>query len=65
MPKCLLDFCAHVTAYQTVMKKWEVNDFSEHTSLIDYPAKELIEYIRKSYVMLKAEQSRLIGKRGD
>jgi hypothetical protein len=65
MPKCLLDFCAHVTAYQTVMKKWEVNDFSEHTSLIDYPTKELIEYIRTSYVRLKAEQSRLIGKRGD
>ena len=63
MPKCLLDFCAHITAYQTVMKKWDNNDFSEHTSLIDYPTKELIEYIRKSYVALKTEQKRLIGKR--
>jgi hypothetical protein len=62
-PKCLLDFYAHVTAYQTVIKKWENNDFSEHTSLIDYPNQELIEYIRKSYVELKAEQSQLIGKK--
>jgi hypothetical protein len=63
MPQCLLDFCAHVTAYQTVMKKWEINDFSEHTSLIPYPAKSLNEYIRKSYVGLKAEQQRLLGKK--
>jgi hypothetical protein len=65
MPKCLLDFCAHVTAYQTVLRKWENNDFSEHTSLIDYPTQELIEYIRKSYVALKAEQGKLIGKKED
>jgi len=62
MPQCLLEFCAHVTAYQTVIKKWENNDFSEHTSSIEYPTQELLKYISKSYAALKTEQKRLLGK---
>ena len=31
MPTCLLDLCAHVTAYLPVIKAWEQNDYSEHT----------------------------------
>lgn len=62
MPSCLLEFCAHVTAYQTVIKKWENEDFSEHTSSIEYPNTELLEYISKSYVALKTEQRKLLGK---
>lgn len=63
MPQCLLLFCAHVTAYQPVLKKWELNDYSEHTSLINYPSNELLEYCNKSFERLKAEQSRLLGVR--
>lgn len=61
MPECLLLFCAHVAAYQPVLKKWELKDYSEHTSLINYPTKELLEYCDKSFERLKAEQSKLLG----
>jgi hypothetical protein len=62
MPDCLLQFCAHVTAYQAVLKKWESNDYSEHLSLIDYPM-EIIEYSNNSYQTIKAEQERLLGRK--
>jgi hypothetical protein len=62
MPECLLLFCAHVTAYQAVLKKWENNDYSEHLSLIDYPM-EIIEYSHTSYQTIKAEQERLLGRK--
>lgn len=60
MPECLLSFCAHVTAYQTVLKKWENGDYSEHLSVINYP-NEIIEYAKTSYQSIKAEQKRLVG----
>ncbi len=31
------------------LKKWENNDFSEHTSLIDYPGRELLDYSHRSF----------------
>ncbi len=61
MPQCLLLFCAHVAAYQPVLEKWETKDYSEHTSLINYPTKELLDYCDKSFEGLKAEQSQLLG----
>ncbi len=63
MPKCLLELCTHVTTYQAVIKKWEDNDFSEHTSLIEYPTQSLLEYTQRSFQRLKAEQEELIGKK--
>jgi hypothetical protein len=62
MPECLLLFCAHVTAYQAVIKKWENNDYSEHLSIIAYPM-EIIEYSKNSYQTIKAEQERLLGRK--
>lgn len=63
MPDCLLALCAHVTAYQAVMKKWENDDFSEHTALVEYPTRSLLEYTRNSFQKLKVEQEKLIGKK--
>lgn len=63
MPDTLLAFCAHVAAYQAVIKKWENNDFSEHTSLVNYPADTMLEYARSSFQQLKLEQDRLLGKK--
>ncbi|MBI5950540.1 MAG: hypothetical protein HY865_02685 [Chloroflexi bacterium] len=59
MPECLLSFCAHVTAYQAVLKQWEDNDYSEFMSVINYP-NEIVEYSMKSYQFIKAEQEKLI-----
>lgn len=63
MPGGLLDLCAHVAAYQTVLKRWEDNDFSEHLSLIQYPQQAVIEYAQTSFEALKAEQAKLLGKK--
>ena len=62
MPKCLLDACAHVAAYQAVLKKWEKQDYSEYNSLLDFPS-EVLPYCRQSFQKLKAEQAKLIGKK--
>jgi hypothetical protein len=62
MPDCLRYFCAHVAAYQVVLKKWEDGDFSEHTSIINYPAKALTEYSYRSFTNLKRKQAELLGK---
>jgi hypothetical protein len=60
MPKCLIDFLTHVSAYKALLKKWENGDRNEVMPLIDFP-KELNEYIRTSYLDLKREQLQLIG----
>jgi hypothetical protein len=64
MPDCLRDLCAHVAAYQVVLKKWENGDFSEHTSSIIYPRKALVEYSSRSFTDLKRKQAELLGKGG-
>ena len=61
MPTCLLEFCAHVTAYKAVLKKWSQNDFSEHLSYVSYPSDALLEYTQNSFQKLKAEQAKLMG----
>ena len=62
MPECLLLFCAHTTAYQAVIKKWEANDYSEHLSVINYPS-DIDKYAETSYQVLKTEQAKLIGSK--
>jgi len=62
MPSCLLEFCAHVTAYKAVIKKWSQNDFTEHLSYVSYPGPALLVYTKESFQRLKAEQTRLMGK---
>ena len=62
MPDSLLLLCAHVAAYQTVLEKWENNDYSEHTSLLEYPSEKILEYTKQSYKLLKTEQAKLLGK---
>jgi hypothetical protein len=62
MPASLLQLCAHVAAYQAVIKKWENKDFSEYTSLLIFPS-EITEYARHSFQELKAEQAKLMGSK--
>ncbi len=63
MPESLLLLCAHVAAYQAVVKKWEQKDFSEHASLVNFPSKSLLDYADNSYYQLKMEQTKLLGKK--
>lgn len=61
MPESLKMLCAHVAAYKTVMVKWEQGDFSEHTSIITFPAQEVKNYVDQSFSKLKKRQNELIG----
>jgi hypothetical protein len=64
LPKSLKDFCAHVAAYKVVFERWSHKDYSEHTSVMDYPTEELALYLGQSFKRLKAEQGRLLGATG-
>jgi len=61
LPPPLLLFCAHVVAYKVVLERWSRNDFSEHTSVLDYPTAEIVKYLEDSFRRLKAQQGRLLG----
>ncbi len=59
MPKCLLDFVTHVVGYKAVLAKWANGDYSERRSTIGWPP-EFDLYVRRSYAVLKAEQTSLL-----
>lgn len=62
MHESLLQFCAHVTAYQAMLKRWESNDFDQNASLVPHPRAQLVNYLQKSFHALKEEQAKLLGK---
>jgi hypothetical protein len=61
MPECFLDLCAHTCAYRAVLARWAKNDFSEHTSILEFPTAGLVRYTADSYKRLKAEQAHLLA----
>ena len=63
MPSCLIQLCAHVASYKVVLEEWEREDFTSHIALVPFP-KELHEYARGSFEILKSEQAKLLGERG-
>lgn len=62
MPKCLMDFCAHVASYKVVVRKWNESDFTENLALSLFPRGAFDKYIEDSYEFLKSEQAGLLGK---
>jgi len=63
MPKCLLTLCAHVAAYETILTKWAVEDFSEHAAPVPFPRKELTEYAARGFELSKSRQQWLLSHR--
>ncbi|MEP7142018.1 MAG: hypothetical protein ABI707_04060 [Ferruginibacter sp.] len=55
MPESLLDLISHILIYKTVRAQWKNGDFTEHTSIINFPG-EAQEYISTSFIKLKKEQ---------
>jgi hypothetical protein len=43
------------------MEAWKKGDFSEHTSLLNFPTEAVLEYARPHYERLKLEQGVLLG----
>jgi hypothetical protein len=62
LPQPLQLFCAHVAAYKVVFERWSKGDFKEYVSVLDYPTKEMNEYLSSSFKRLKVEQSKLLGR---
>lgn len=60
-PRCFLDLCAHVATYRTVLKRWDEGDYSEHTSVNNFPAMELRAFIDPRCRALREEQRKLLG----
>lgn len=61
IPQCLIDFVTCVSEWKTILKKWELGDFSEQTAMLDFP-EELLEYTEQAYLKLKKKQLKLIGE---
>jgi hypothetical protein len=63
LPKPLQLFCAHVTAYKVVFDRWSKGDFTENTSVLNYPTAEMATYLESSFKRLKSQQQQLLGSR--
>jgi len=62
LPEPVQLFCAHVAAYKVVFEQWRQHDFRDHASVLNYPTRELGTYLERSFVGLKAEQAKLLGR---
>jgi hypothetical protein len=59
IPRALTKALAHIYVYDAVLAAWEDGDFSEHTSIINFPAKELLEIVEPAYRNLRGQQALL------
>jgi hypothetical protein len=60
MPKSFQELLAHVEVYRAVLKKWELNDVSEHTSYLNFPA-DLSSYVETVFAALLERHTRIIN----
>jgi hypothetical protein len=60
-PPCFHKLLAHVAGYKPVFRQWASGDFSDHTSVIDYPKQELQAHIHESYGVLSSRRKRLLA----
>jgi hypothetical protein len=60
MPKSFQELLAHVEVYRAVLKKWELNDVSEHASYLNFPA-DLSSYVGTVFAALLERQTRIIN----
>lgn len=59
MPQCLTDLCAHAFTLKTVLATWDA-EAGGAPDAPAYPAKELLSYLKDSFIVLKHEQMRLL-----
>lgn len=58
-PEVFVKALAHIAAYRAVYQRWREGDFSEHTSVCNFP--DLLSEIAPKYHALLDEQRRLTG----
>ena len=62
MPGVLLEVCANALAFEAVLKRWELGDYSHTWSFRSFPGDELHSYATSSFTSLKHDQAALIGE---
>ncbi|MFI8827972.1 hypothetical protein [Streptomyces sp. NPDC053431] len=63
MPPVLLELYAHVAGYDITFARWERDDYSEHQSVVTFPAGDIHRYAEEGFARLQAEQRALLGRR--
>ncbi len=59
MPPALLTFCAHVSAYEVLLQKWDEGDYSRMVPYILFP-QAIGDYVTQTFQRLKQRQSHLL-----
>ena len=62
LPEDFVQALAHIASYRALYPNWEVEDFSEHVGLINYPD-GLFRVIEPTYHRLLERQRQLSGRR--
>jgi hypothetical protein len=60
VPDLLLAVCAHVAAYEALLKQWEDGNYAQHTTPINFPSRQLLAYSEERVRYLKGEQRLLL-----
>ena len=63
IPQCLLDLCAHTSAYEALLKRWEKQDYTVHEPMVNFPRGPLGRYAEQEFCKLKREQDILLNAR--
>ncbi|MBK6544364.1 MAG: hypothetical protein IPG12_03690 [Saprospiraceae bacterium] len=61
IPDSLLQLISHIVIYRAIIKNWELENYSEYTSIIPFPVKAR-EYIYQRFEELKKQQFKMINK---
>lgn len=60
-PDAFTRFMAHVSGYKAVLGQWKNEDYSEFTSVCNFPYDELFRLVESQYYHLRAKQKYLIS----
>jgi len=63
VPDAFTKTLARIHVYDAVLKAWDAGDYSEHTSVINFPAQELLRELEPHYRELRPQQAALSGIR--
>lgn len=61
IPNAFVDALAHIAAYKAVLNAWEREDYSEHTSVNNWPHEELKAVVEPELKKLRKRQRELLG----
>jgi len=60
MDECLIDLCAHVQSYKTILARWAERDFSVLHAPTNFPGEAIEQYAAQRFAELKKEQEELL-----